>query len=553
MNLTAAAKALEAAPLSEYEEAAIRLQDARLLADLYQKNANYTRYYSQNTGLYFFNSTVGGYARTHYDQQSLAQLEDLLLEKGVTSIPVIDGFQVVLDGHERAMSIVAATDISVEKYHGEMSSMLYLRDHIQTAAAYMELYLADSTRYKKEGEEARKLLISALDLLSTPAQLQRFKGVILQRGGADQEAWPHISLWFDDLQGEHSNGWRNMQDSFQMLAYHVLDALERGFLKDSDLIDSHRTFLGAIVPLLDAVGFPHYESSGSWEEVAARRTSVIAIETALLYKYHTLKGFDFLPDQALTETLFRKGLNELANRLPYESADYSTDEIRYRKADAALIYVLLYDLPILIEKFADPIAGKTALSTEEIEVLLLKQLATLEAPVTGGMRRYNGDSYQRVNFHTEAVQWVVRAIKQKVQDDAQRAHCSADYALKQQLRAEWTPREYEAAWTHPMGQLAAWAAKKSLQQDAPAYYRVYAEQFFNKTLTLITGEQWYIVREEEGYVVRQVPAFALPECYIAYRDGIREPLFVPSPHTPLHWSGVMLRLAVGLLRHSTKQ
>lgn len=549
MNLMAVAKVLGATPLSEKKLTEMRRRDDRVINELYEKCAQSGRYYSEATGLYFFNGALASYARAQYDQPSMAQLGDFLSAKGVIGIPIADGFEVTVGGDRRSVAIVAATDISVKKYHGEMSSMVYLRDHIQTAAALMELYLTNPTRYNHEGETARKLLLSALDLLSTPAQLQRFKEVTIQKGRASQEAWPHISLWFDDLQGDRPNGWRNIQDSFQMLGYHVLDALERDFLTIAELSVSHRAFLGSIVPLLDAVGFPRYENSGSWEEVAARRTSVIAIETALLYKYYTLVDYDFLPDKTLVERLLRQGLHELASRLPYESSDYPEDDIRYRQADAALVYVLLYHLPELFEKFTIPVGERGVLSVEEIEVMVLDQLAVLDDAATGGMRRYAGDSYQRLNFHTEEVQWVVRAIKQKVQADAQMTRGPVDYAMKQRFRGELTPSEYEAAWTHPLGQLAAWAARQSLRKDAPTRYRAHAERFLNRTLALVTGEmQWHIVREEDEYAVLPAPAFALPECYIAYRHKEKDAVFVPSPHTPLNWSSAMLRLAVGLLR-----
>lgn len=560
---------------------ALQAEDESLLTELRLRSRKSEGYFSEEAGLRFANAELAGLARSTYDAAQLFELEVHLNERGTLTVPITDGHSVSVDGIERSVSIVAATELDPSgPGHGDMSSMLYLRDHVQAASALMDLNLRDPVSYEREGETGRELLISALHLMSTPAQLARFEDVIKRKDGASQADWPHISLHFDDLEATGSNGWRNKQDTFQMLAYLTLDAVDKGFLNADELNEAHKEFLGSVVPFLAAVGFPKYENSGSWEEIAADRTSVMAVETALLRKIKTLVEKDgtlgFLQagyqkakphfpanDRDFTETLdsmLNDGLHEIGRRIPYESPDYNSDSVKFRKTDAALTYVLMYDLPRLLADVEVPIGPDAKkMSSREIENLILRQLSSLIDPVTNGIARYEEDSYQRVNFHTNEVQWIIGAIKRKVQYDVERRGGEIDLDEKQRLRGELTPPGRTAAWTHPLGQLSAWAANRSIESsrennpnDAEEY-RELSTYFLNRALSTITGEgQWHAVLNESGrYHVRQVPAYRLPECYVTYELAAGEAFVVPSPHTPLNWSSAMVKQAIGLLRVST--
>jgi hypothetical protein len=546
------------------ELARLRAFDATLLADLLDKQPR-SLPYSEAADVHCQNEAFAEIIQDNYSAEELKALEQQLHDQGTTKVSTVEGYGVEIDGETMPVSFVGATEISEDTpNHGEMASMLYLRDHIQTASMLMELHLSDPDTYKKEAEEGKRLLMSALHLMSTPAQLARFKGVI-ENGEASQEDWPHISLLFNDLDGREKNGWRNKQDTFQMLAYLACDALERGFIDTESLSDSHKTFLGSVAPLLKAVGFPKYENSGSWEEIAARRTSVMAVETALLSKVSSLTeangNLAFLRGTLTGEEITgmrSEGLREIGRRLPFESPDHPKDSVKYRKADAALTYVLMYDIPKLLSDEHVPTGPNLeAMSGQAIEDLVLEELSTLIDPETGAMRRYDGDSYQRVNFHTNVIQRVIANIKKIVKNEANGGEIDLD--KKQALRGDLTPKGREAAWTHPLGQLASWAAKRSITEqkagnrEAAENYRSLGTNFMNRTLATITGkDQWHAVLDDnKRYVVQKVPANRLPECYVTYETPDGTQFIVPSPHTPLNWSSAMLRQAVGLLRVST--
>ena len=507
--------------------------------------------------LTLFQKTTGHMSRppdiTAMNLRELMALQSNLESKGTLAIPITHHDGIEVDGEVRPIVFVAATDVDpVRSHHGEMSTMLYLRDHIQVARMMMELYLRDPIRYKEDGETGRQLLLSALHLMSTPEQLQRFNDAAKRGSEAGQEDWPHISFWFNDLQAEKPNGWRNKQDSFQMLAHLTLDAISRGFINTDELLGAHKQFLAGIIPLLLSVGFPRYESSGSWEENCARRTSVMAIETALLIKMRGVAQkhpalVSLAEDRETLDGLITDGLHEIGRRLPFESPDYPADSIAYRQADATLAYILLYDIPAELANARIPIGKEQrVMSVAEIEAIVLNELATLDDPATGGMIRYKGDSYQRVNFHTNALQLVIRAIKQKVTYGG----VEPDLDEKQRLRGMLMPPGHEAVWLHPLGQLSAWAARRSLETmgDVSDRYKYLGAEYLSRLLGLKTSNDLWCtaIGGDNVYHTVRVPADKLPECYIVYQYKGSD-IFLPSPHTPLNWAIASAREAIGLL------
>ncbi|MDB5181921.1 MAG: hypothetical protein JWP13_684, partial [Candidatus Saccharibacteria bacterium] len=264
----------EAAPLSDATLDELLIADLRSLQGEQQIS-------SAETGDTYANASVANHICPQYSSRQINRLESHLAEHGTFDIPIVYG-NVIVDGITRTIPFVAATETNAN--HGEMSSMLYLRDHIQVARGFMELYQQDPSRYQAEGDMGRELLRSALLLMSTDSQLTRFEQVIEMGREAGQADWPQISLHFNDLDGNEPNGWRNKQDTLQMLGHLTFDAIDRRFIDVDELTERDKEFLGFLTPFLASVGFPLYENSGSWEEFAAVRTSVMAVETALLHK-----------------------------------------------------------------------------------------------------------------------------------------------------------------------------------------------------------------------------------------------------------------------------
>jgi hypothetical protein len=553
--------------------------DTELIAELWNKVKEHNGYFSEATGLTFDNYEISQLAQKQYASDALKYMEDLLRQRETVHIPMLDNFSVTVDDKLRELLIVAATIIAKDTpNHGDMSSMLYLRDHIQAAAIFMALSLKDPIRYEKEMADGHALLLSALHLMSTPSQLDRFKDVIKRGDEAGQADWPHISLHFHDMDATApDNKWRNKQDTFQMLAYTTLVAIDQGFIDVNELEPAHKEFLGSIVPLLSSVGFPEYENSGSWEELEARRTSVMSIETALLHKMKKMiesgadlgflediynKNKAYLPlDKAenFTDTLdamINAGLRKIGQQLPFESPDYTKDSIKYREADAALAYVLMYDIPDLLADAKVPVGpDKQAMTRRQIENLVFEQLFSLFNSKTNGILRYFEDSYQR-GGPTNTIKMITDTIKKEVARRAEFMGEEIDLDEKQRLRNERTPEEDEATWVHQLGQISEIAANRMLRavergelQEAEEY-RELSTLCLNGLLSNITGEDQYhaVLGKNKRYEVRQVPPYKLPECKVTYRNSEGKRFTVPSSHTPLNWASATAMHAIGILR-----
>jgi hypothetical protein len=557
------------------------VMDEELFATLRERIPDPDLYTSKYVQGVFTNGEVARRVRSEYTERGLSRFTNSLEKQGTFDVP-ITWMTLEVEGTETLLPFVAATEIN-EVDHGDMSSMVYMRDQIQTARSYMELYIQDPSHNFQKGNMGRLLIKSALHLLSTPKQLDRFVDVAIKGKEAGQEDWPFISQHFNDLAGEDPNGWRNMQDSFQMLGHLTFDAMERGFLDPNDLTDSNHQMLGSMVPLLSSVGFPKHESSGTWEEFLASRTSVIAIETALAYKMQKLLSWSH-PEEpegltrlrsSLNDTyqalrpagtpatleeqvgvMVQSGLGEIGRRLPHESPEYETKgDVRYRGADATLAYLLMYDIPGLLAQYKIPIAcaGNRPLEVEQIEDIILEQLDTLIDPATGSMKRYKGDSYLGANFLTHTIQASVMAIKSLIANVARRNNREPDLAKKQRMRDSVVPKDHEATWPHPVAQLAAWAARRGIEAnqsgrvEAASRYQKLSTKYLNQAARSITGtDEWYIVRKAEGeFVVRKVPAFRVPEARVTYKDA-KGVMRVPSPHTQLNWAAATMSEAFGL-------
>lgn len=573
-------------PLDAEELRALHADDEALSRDLAARESCVPRFDPNETGFNFYNQAIAERAQPGYTPDTITALEDTLTELETTHIPTLQRI-VTVDGVLEPVKIMTATTVGEQNAnHGDMSTIWYLRDQVQAASALLNLARRNPARYQKDEELGKELLVSTLHALSTPAQLARFEDTITLGEKAGQADWPHISLRFNDLDGVGPNGWRNKQDSFQMLAYEVLDAIDAGQLDVADLADGHKRFLGSVVPLLASVGYPRYESSGSWEELEAHRTSVLAVETALMHKMQTMLAngtqLDFLEQgyqdavarmpadmqngfRETLDTMTQAGLHELGQRIPYESPEYTDDSldhrVKFREADAALSYVLMYGIPQLLADNKVPIKlmDDKAMSAEAIEDLILTQLSTLEDPVTGGIIRYEDDSYQRTDFHTNAVQLVIRAIKKLVHHEA--GNGEIDLVKKQDLRNRLTPAGRPAAWIHPLGQRASWAAERSLDEmqagnTAKAdFYRDLSVHYCNRALSTVSGQQqWQSVMGPEGrYILQKVTPNMVAECFVANQPPEGEVFYTLSAHNPLNWAAATVKRGVGMLAESVRQ
>ncbi len=424
-----------------------------------------------------------------------------------------------------------------------MGTHYWVRDNTIIGARYLF-----SGRRAKE-KIGKQILMSALTFMSSVNQLNRIRGVVesASRSYVTNPAhWPYIFAGVtNNLNTVHPEPWAHKQDAWQILAWYILEGLERGLISLTELTPKHRAFFGLIVPFLAKVSFWKCESSGSWEEIPAIRSSVRAWEhrlVVLLGELSARKEFSFLKTgfrQVRTQLgkayankdlcgavalLDRAITRQMLEDLPFESPSYSRTDPRYRESDAALIYLLQLEyLDFLALK-----AGKGARWKEGMEKRILGLLARLDDPQTGGIARYENDSYQRSGFFRNLT---VRKLQELY--GAPSGDASSHFVGRDQV----VPRGRKAMWTHFVWQLAAWFGKRSLE-DPDIRFRVLHEFFFARGLALITGhKEVSIDADAQGNVrIIKIPAWRMPECYISEISPTKGTLVFPSPHTPLNWS-----------------
>jgi hypothetical protein len=103
---------------------------------------------TESPGRLYRNDEIAELARSRYTLSQLHDLQRLLEQRGTHAIAVPYG-TVTVAGEGRRMPFVAATETRAA--HGDMSEKVYLRDHNQTAWAFMELYECDPGRHPSEG------------------------------------------------------------------------------------------------------------------------------------------------------------------------------------------------------------------------------------------------------------------------------------------------------------------------------------------------------------------------------------------------------------------
>jgi hypothetical protein len=424
-----------------------------------------------------------------------------------------------------------------------MGTHYWVRDNAIIGARYL---FARDTKRRKQGKE---LLLSALTFMSSKAQLARFEKILKTSSVAhhrDPAHWPYIfAAVRDNLTASREEGWAHKQDAWQIAIFYVIEAIEQGLLSVTDLSAKQKRCIGLAIPFLAKVEFWRCENSGSWEEVPAVRSSVRAWEHRLvvkLAKVSVLKEFSFIRKSfdshkrylsarfrsktldAAVLFMEQKTVQEMLSDLPYESPAYKKSDARYRAADGALIYLLMMDYPY----FLAARLGKDAAWAHRLESRILKTVESLSDPVTGAIRRYRRDGYQRTGYFRNVTIAKLAAIYGSPSGDAS-SHFEA--------RNKAVPKGREAAWTHFVWQLAAWSGERFLDSGSMVYRRLH-DHYFRRGMALFTGVGEASVDQDAQGIPRVIgiKPLRMTECYISEKaEGGRDLVFA-SPHTPLNWA-----------------
>lgn len=424
-----------------------------------------------------------------------------------------------------------------------MGTHYWVRDNALLGARFL---FSDSHRHHRVGKE---LLLSALTFMSSVSQLQRVTAMIRSRSStyvSNADNWPYIFAEVStNLTARKREGWAHKQDAWQILTWYVLEGIEKGFITRHDLSVKHRKFLSLIIPFLIKISFWKCESSGSWEELAAVRTSVRAWEHRLLVRLAEISkrhGFSFIEDGFMSHRRYlparfksmtlakavqaaeTRAVEAIGRDLPFESPRYRRNDPRYRKADAALIYLLQLDYP----SFLAERAGRPVHWARSIEARILKELSSLEDELIGGIARYSNDSYQRQGFFRPSTVAKLNKLYGTPSGDA-----STHFVERGRI----VPKGRKAAWTHFVWQLAAWYGRRYLE-SGDRKDRAAHDRYFLRGMALITGkgEVSIDIGVSGESRVLSIPRYRMPECYISEKLSGGQVAVFPSPHTPLNWA-----------------
>lgn len=519
-----------------------------------------------------FHPTASGYRNQEIGQlitlgdltskATLRQLITLLHNNGAFSIKTEKHTFADVDGTPHAVRIPRAAETGM----WPMGTNLWIRDLSFTAGNMLVAGRTGIPWHEDLLSLGKELLLSGLTLMSTVSQRKRFESVLMSDNPTywqDPTNWPHIFLEIlPNLNGAAVEKWSHKQDAWQILAVNTLDAISRGDLKLSELMPQHLQFLGALVPFLAKIKFYENENSGSWEELPAIRSSVILWDVALAvrlaafaksadgafleeafrhYRPHLGAPWNQLTCATTAEQLAREGAHVLGRVLPYESPTYPSDDPRSRKADIALIYHLMIEGPQMTAK----LAGLGSHWVTRAEKGVLQLIEVLADKRTGAYKRYLGDSYQGLNYFTYQTVARLKAICGAPSGDASGL---TEFVNRQNA----IPAGHEAAWCHPIWQLATFYGKR-FAATGDAESRRMQLHMIATGLRNITGEgEWSIDKlENEEMRLFSVPAYRFTECFIAMEDenGL---LRIPSPHTPLNWCTAEAILALSKLWESAK-
>ena len=486
----------------------------------------------RNKGLYKRRSEIDSLA-------PFQRLEQELDSKGLFDVRCEKKTWRDLDGERRVFTLARAATTDM----WPMGTHYWVRDNALIGARFL---ISEDHSHRRLGKE---LLLSALTFMSSVSQLKRMEAVVRSKSARfvkDAANWPYIFAGVKtNLAAQEKEGWAHKQDAWQILAWYVLEGVERGHINRYDLTIKHRTFFSLIVPFLIKVSFWRCENSGSWEELVAARSSVRAWEHRLLVRLGEVsqnRGFAFIDDgftrykaslpaaykkRSLLEAIKvaeRRVTKEMLQDLPYESPSYKRGDPRRREADAALIYLLQIDYP----RFFAARIGRSAQWAETLEGLILRTVSTLDDKVTGGIARYGNDSYQRQGFFRYRTVAKLQELYGSPSGDASSHFVGRDKVV---------PRGRKAAWTHFVWQLAAWAGRRYLV-TGDLKDKARHDRFFCRGMSLITGDKETSIDWDASGKARilSIPPFRMPECYISDKLPGGDVAIFPSPHTPLNWA-----------------
>lgn len=465
-----------------------------------------------------------------------------------------------------------------------MGHQIWIRDLVRISRCMLQSARLNKSSHKNQ-KEGLHVLMSALTLMSSESQLKRFQAIIRSSQPSfinEKGNWPSIFISRKDLCSMNPDRWAQKQDALQMLALELIEAIEKKELSIEDLSEKQKEFLGFLIPFLAKIQFWKQPNSGSWEELEAIRTSVVALDSLLISKLSILskqKEFSFIKKtyqkawesgyfsqerysytsefSKTIEILLEKGTQRLLKKdhsLVLQECQYPLSDPRFRSSDATIIYLL--DYPVL--DFLAKRQNKDSDWIETQEKRILKSLETLEDSINGGIKRYLLDAYmdgnQESNYFDNKTSYCL--TKKVYAKSASSTISGANEAAANQFllrRKEVSGNAgTEANWVHPVAQIASWAGRRYLETKNKSYQAI-QHKFYRQLIGLITDENEKTISNEgpkNTSLVKSIQKACVPEAYITFPTSKKGTIRCAGSHSPLNWAVAETIRATAYLKES---
>jgi len=474
-----------------------------------------------------FNDDVAGWVKEKLDQP--------LLEK--ISLALKPSLDIELD--KRGFAPAAPRSTKGKKDDTNYNA-IWVRDNVWVYCSLSQ----DPARQ----DDAKRLLLALWDYYATAPQIKRFRDVIADPALSwDQMAMPHIR--FDgsspDLGDVMVDGkpqvWNHRQIDAHGIFFTALgEALFQGLIGPEELTGDRLKVLSLYPLFLERIRFWDYEDAGAWEELPRKNTSSIGLATRSLQVWREIFQGDPTPavkpfrllftgllknsdrevvdqwSKTSFDRLIESGLKTVKRQLKLggESPDYDPEDIHFRLADSALIF--------LIQPF--PLRGLS--EEEERKVLLIVE--RLVRPC--GVLRYERDSYQSGNF------WIKTPAENTKGRAALTGDTSSKNAFLERLRS--LIPDTEAQWFFDsllvLARLHLATATNDPELRRQDLYQ--ATVHLKRAMGQITGDD--LTADGQAVSPGQLPE----SINTVVIEGNK--YWLPSPIVPLNWSKAALNMAL---------
>ncbi|ELS5707800.1 hypothetical protein R5P42_004784 [Escherichia coli] len=424
--------------------------------------------------------------------------------------------------------IEAASFADAEHANNTHYNAIWLRDSLWG-------YLALNSESSRQAD-AKAVLLTLWDYLSSPEQLKRMENVIKDPSVLNdidgQMKAVHIrfdsnSPEFEDvLEKDHPQPWTHKQnDALGFFIDTLLTAIKNEQIQSKDWTEGRR--MEAFVKLIAYIQQIHFyemPDSGMWEETSRVNTSSVGFVTSGLENLfnfiyasqnkndnsdafrktfiRSVKKYNYqrVINKDKIEISINAGYNLIKDQLILggESPAYEKTDKLFRTADAALLS-LIYPARL----------SRLSLAQKQKIMNIVQKLEG-----NYGIKRYENDNYQSANFWFNGI---------KTDTD------SSSYKKRRENFIEGT----EAQWFFD-----SWygiAALQLFHETNDSLYFEEATKHLNRALAQITDN--HVLGADGQYIVGP----ALPESYNFLTDNSKMKEF-PSPITPLNWAKATLTL-----------